>query len=170
MMNRKGIEGLPLKYLVIALVASVVIALALQMTSIIQDSVIESTDLVSESITGRIVESTLGEKYTTGFDVLSVFQWSVNSSDSLGEVKLSLINPNDFDVNITSVMVSFGGVSIEKSLSQGLVLHEGESSEIFSFNIPETVTIDEGDRVSVRVLVSFADGSGDSGSLVGFAQ
>lgn len=169
-MNRKGVEGLPLKYLVIALVGSIVIMLALQMTNLIQGSVIESTDLVTSSITGRIVESTLGDKYSVGFDVLSVFSWAVNLSNSLGEIMLSLVNPNSFDVNITRVTVSFGGDSDDKIFNNGLVLHEGESTAQMYFNIPSSVSLEEGDRVSVSVLVLFDDGSTDRGSLVGFAQ
>ena len=169
-MNRKGIEGLPLKYLVIALVASIVIALALQMTSVIQSSVIKSTDLVADTITGRIVESTLGESYTIGFDAVSVFNWIVNSSNSLGEVMLSLLNPNEGVVNITRVSVSFGGATVDKVFPDGLALHEGESTEQLYFNIPESVTIESGDKVSVSVSIVFNDSSTDNGRLVGFAQ
>ena len=170
MMNRKGVEDLPLRYLIIALVASIVIALALQMTDIIQGSVINPKDIVSESITGRIIESTLEETYITGFEVVSVFDWVVNSSDSLGEVKFSLLNSNNYDINITDVTARFSGVSVQKVFGDGLVLHEGESTESFSFNIPESVPINEGDKVSVSVFVGFDGGGSDSGSLVGLVK
>ncbi len=169
-MSKKGIEGLPLKYLVIALIGSVVIGLALQMTSLIQSNVMKSADIFSNSITGKVTDIALGDKYTLGFDRISIFKWIVNSSNSVGEIGISVINPESSSVNITSISSSLGGETSIKDFPNGLLLHSGESSSMLYFNVPSSVPLSKGDSVSVSVSIAFSNGSVDEGSLVSIVQ
>lgn len=54
-MNKKGIEGLPLKYVIIILIAAIVIALVLDMMGILKLGILSSTEkttsFLNESIT-----------------------------------------------------------------------------------------------------------------------
>jgi hypothetical protein len=54
-MNKKGIEGLPLKYVIIILIAAIVIALVLDMMGILKLGILFSTEkttsFLNESIT-----------------------------------------------------------------------------------------------------------------------
>ena len=164
MLNKKGIEGLPLKYLVIALVASVVIALALQMTSMIQGSVIDSTDLVAESITGRIIESNLGDKYTLGFKDVRILAWSFNSSN--GRLTMSIINNGYNVMNIDYITAIFNDISDNSTTDR--LLKSSESTPSINFDLSQAANV--GDRVSINVIIVMTDDSFDRGSLVGIAQ
>ena len=48
--NKKGVEGLPFKYIIIALVAALVIGIALQFTNILGEGTISSAERISESL------------------------------------------------------------------------------------------------------------------------
>jgi len=170
---RKGVEGLPIKYLIIALVGSLVIATALQLTSTIQSSVLSSGELLSNQISGRIVESTLGDTYTSFVDSsVGVFGWSFDLGRSNSELELFLRNVEDFNLNITSVTAFLGGEDETESFGSGLILVPGSSSPKLGFNLFKTTNNNknllEGDQISILVKVYYNEGSFDQGSLVGF--
>ena len=48
--NKKGVEGLPFKYIIIALVAALVIGIALQFTNILGEGTISSAERISETL------------------------------------------------------------------------------------------------------------------------
>ncbi len=162
MMNKKGIEGLPLKYLVVALVASLVIAVALQMTNTIQESVTDSSKILADKTTGMVISATQGEKYTTGFENVGVLAWSFNSS---GTLKLSILNEGANTLNIDYINASFNGVDAKRA---GKTLQPGESTEPLNFVL--STASKSGDPVSISVVVVMTDASIEKGTLVGIAE
>lgn len=53
--NKKGVEGLPFKYIIIALVAALVIGIALQFTGILGDSIISQAERIDDSLTQEMI-------------------------------------------------------------------------------------------------------------------
>lgn len=58
LMNRKGIEGLPLKYLVVVLVAALVIGLALEVTNSLRVDITDATGLFGATLNKELSEIT----------------------------------------------------------------------------------------------------------------
>lgn len=164
MMNKKGIEGLPLKYLAIALVGSLVIAVALQMTGTIQSSVTGATELLADKTTGMVIDATRGDTYVTGFNNLGILSWNFNSSD--GRLKVSFVNDGSSVVNIDSITASFNGVDDVSTADRQLL--PGESTIPVALDLSSAVSY--GDAVSISVSVLMSDASYENGTLVGIAQ
>ncbi len=53
--NKKGVEGLPFKYIIIALVAALVIGIALQFTGILGDSIISQAERIDDSLSQEMI-------------------------------------------------------------------------------------------------------------------
>lgn len=160
----RGVEGVPLKYLVIALVGSVSIALAVQFVNSFESVIVNTTSLINSEVTGQVVSSTLGDTYVIGLEKLSVLDWSFSSS---GVLNLTLQNVDDSDLNITNVSASFGGVvGFDDS---DFILSPG-SSKFFSFSLGSAP---QGSKVSIglKVVVGSPGGGNDEvGSLVGVVK
>ncbi|MBI4214987.1 hypothetical protein HY546_03245 [archaeon] len=56
-MNKRGVEGLPLKYVIIILVAALVIALAVTMTNTLGWGVKYASNLTNQSVVGNITDA-----------------------------------------------------------------------------------------------------------------
>jgi len=52
--SKKGIEGLPLKYVVIILVAAIVIGIVLTMTSTLEGGITTSTEVLNNTLAERV--------------------------------------------------------------------------------------------------------------------
>ena len=52
--SKKGIEGLPLKYVVIILVAAIVIGIVLTMTSTLEGGIVTSTEVLNNTMAERV--------------------------------------------------------------------------------------------------------------------
>ncbi len=50
-MNKKGVEGLPLKYIIIAIVATIVVGVILQVVDITGTSVLENAQALNRTLT-----------------------------------------------------------------------------------------------------------------------
>ncbi|MCW1296318.1 MAG: hypothetical protein OH319_01415 [Candidatus Parvarchaeota archaeon] len=57
-MDKKGIEGLPLKYVIVILIAAIVIALVLDMMGIIRLGILSSTTRATEFLNESITNAT----------------------------------------------------------------------------------------------------------------
>lgn len=53
--NKKGVEALPLRYIIIALVAALVIGIALQFTGILKEGIMGSADRINDSLTEKTI-------------------------------------------------------------------------------------------------------------------
>jgi len=53
--NKKGVEGLPLKYVVIVLVAAISIGIVTSMTGILSDGIIFSTGKLNETLYDKVM-------------------------------------------------------------------------------------------------------------------
>jgi hypothetical protein len=52
-LNKKGVEGLPLRYIIIALVAALVIGIALQFTGILRGGIMNAAGNINDSLTEK---------------------------------------------------------------------------------------------------------------------
>lgn len=54
---KKAVEGLPLKYVIIALIAVLVIAIALEMVGILKTGIISSVTQINQSLANKTTEA-----------------------------------------------------------------------------------------------------------------
>jgi len=107
--NKKGVEGLPFKYIIIALVAALVIGMALQFTGILQEGVVGSAERMEESLTRRTIceldedppviedyEYIVEGKSENGDENLTYMEINVTISDECG-VKEAWLWFRDYD-------------------------------------------------------------------------
>ncbi len=163
-MNHRGVEGLPLKYLILALVASIIIGISLQMMSFLRENVGNNTEIVGNSLTAKILESTIGDSSVSGFRYVGVSDWSL-PSDS-GDLSLSIFNKYSSPINITNIFASFDDNDAVRSSDFVLQPGEGSVKLIFGLN----AQVNSGDSVRVFVNVSISSLGDDIGTLIGKAS
>ncbi|PIO00125.1 hypothetical protein COT72_03115 [archaeon CG10_big_fil_rev_8_21_14_0_10_43_11] len=163
-MNKKGIEGLPLKYVVVALVGALVIGIAVQMTNTIQTSVEDSTSVISEQTTGLVIDAARGNTYVTGFENVGVLSWSFNATT--GDLKVALVNTGVTALDIDYINASFNGITDTSNTDR--TLQPGESTRQLTFGLSSLAS--NGDQISVSLVVVKTDASVERGILVGVAQ
>jgi hypothetical protein len=72
-MNKKAVEGLPLKYIIIALIAVLVIAIALEMVGVLKGGILSAITNINTTMSRELAKGTLelktGQCATDGVDV-----------------------------------------------------------------------------------------------------
>ena len=53
-MNKKGVEGLPLKYVVIVLVAALVISMVLEMVGVLRGGILHSIGVINKTLNSTV--------------------------------------------------------------------------------------------------------------------
>jgi len=160
----KGVEGLPLKYLIIALVGTVSIAMAIQMVNSFQSTVVNTTSLINDQVTGDVVKSVLGDTYVSGFSKIAILDWIFSD----GSLTAILSNIYSADLNITNITASYGGSS--NVISYNKILTPGSSSTPLVFNLP---SVAPGTKINIGldiVIGSNGGGNDETGTLTGIAQ
>lgn len=89
-LNKKAVEGLPLKYIIIALVAALVVGIVLQMTGTLQGGIQSTAEKLNESTTERV---------TCELD---------NEAPVIGKIETSCY---DGDLNVTATITDECGVA-----------------------------------------------------------
>jgi hypothetical protein len=66
--NKKAVEGLPLKYIIIALVAALVVGIALQFTGVLKGGIMSTAEKLNQSVTEEVTCNTDNENPVIAVD------------------------------------------------------------------------------------------------------
>jgi hypothetical protein len=89
-LNKKAVEGLPLKYIIMALVAALVVGIALQMTGTLQGGIQGTAEKLNSSVTERVTcelddeEPKIDENSITCNATSNVLSVNVDITDDCG--------------------------------------------------------------------------------------
>jgi len=106
--NKKGIEGMPLKYIVIALVAALVIGIALQFVGILKEGTIGAAQKYNQSVNEKVVK----ELDTTSPTIYAT-ALCINDTNDINKCDKSNIAKNNPLYILANVSDNEGGSGIE---------------------------------------------------------
>ncbi len=140
--NKKGVEGLPLRYIIIALVAALVIGIALQFVGVLRGGTISAAEKINETLT---------EKTTCELDeespVITINSITCNATSDVLSVDVTITD--DCGVKTASFIDSDTDTWTDLTLSSGDEkdgVWTGSLNGTFSTNEDVTVTISAFDK------------------------
>jgi hypothetical protein len=152
-LNKKGVESLPLRYIIIALVAALVIGIALQFTGILKSGTISTAKQLNETLT---------EKTTCELDEdAPVVKWnssliSCNASNDIVTIELGGVNVTD-DCGVKYVAVELYNGTKDGYNGFAYLMHKEGTNEwygTFKFygtdaNVTEQYNVTAGDKLVI---------------------
>lgn len=148
-LNKRGVESLPLRYIIIALVAALVIGIALQFTGILKSGTINTAKQLNQTLTEKttceldeeaptITNWSITCNATT--DIVNVTTVTVNDDCGVEWVKLELKNSTGGFNGLTDLMIK----SKEDNTWHGIFKFYGSGA-----NVTKTYDIQAGDVVVI---------------------
>lgn len=146
MIGKKGVEGLPLKYLVIALVGSLTIGIALQMTGVLRQGVMTGMGIMNQSLNEKIKQSSgLNTETVSNFGV----DWHYYSDgEGVGVLRFTLTNEEEGEVNITNISATYLGAT--NNLTEEITIEPDETTSTREILMPSE---EPGTPVQIKFVI-----------------
>lgn len=149
MIGKKGVEGLPLKYLVIALVGSLTVGIALQMTGVLRKGVMTGMGIMNQSMTEKIEKGAgINKESLPGFTV----DWNFNNN---GVLEFNIYNTGTEDRNITDIRATFKGETKNRTGNFHVGNTEGEKRSTGDLEITGLPEEETGERISISFSIGY---------------
>jgi hypothetical protein len=146
--NKKAVEGLPLKYIIIALVAALVVGIALQFTGVLKGGIMNTANKINESTT---MQTTCA--LDTEDPVAS--DWSITCNSTTNLINVASVKVTD-DCDLDWVQVELkhnndylGSAYLTESSTKDVWTSNGNLDFTDSNQVTETYNIVADDRVVI---------------------